>query len=100
MSSRKKSVIGKRVKFTKRCLKWKLDHAWEIHVVDKSIIRESDADSYMVMKLLALGFPYRAKVTGYGIDEDTYKVEVKFRGANLRFEDDFFVDKSDVRFVK
>lgn len=106
MSGKKKSKegnpIGRRVKFTKIFLKFQRENAWDSNIVSERIISEKSAESYLRMKLLGSGYPYRAVLTGYGCDRDTYRVEVILGGrAKLpEFRDFFYVDRKEVRIQK
>lgn len=95
-----KNPIGKRVRFSKRCLNWKRKNAWSCNIVgEKGIIREQSARSYMFMQLLGSGYPYVATITGYGV-EDCLRVSVILGGKGLpRYTDYFYVDRRSVKYV-
>jgi hypothetical protein len=86
-------VVGKEVVFSKSFLKQAKRTAYEVNTVGGALITEVHAQSYFADRLLGIGYPYRAVVTGFGCDRNTYRVEVEMDGIDKNV---FYVDKRSV----
>jgi hypothetical protein len=89
-------MIGKQVLFSKRFLNFSKRSAWDWCTVAGQIVSEAAAEDYLKMRLLGLGLPYKATVTGYGCDKNTYKIDIEVLGL----KDSVFVDRRSIRLRK
>lgn len=88
----KKIIIGKNVKFKPRYIKFCKIKAWEWNTVGGKMLHEDHADSYLKMRLISLGYPYKAKVIGFGSDKSTYYIKITFKKDLI---DSCYIDRND-----
>lgn len=77
----KKLKKGQKLKFTKACLQWTAETAFESHSVRGGINKEN-LNSYLVDLFITTGNKYTAKFIGYSPNcpEDTLHVEINCGG--------------------